>query len=112
MEITRSGYHKGDLWEDEAGVNAKGKLVAAPFEPGDISAPLRIVTVDCQMDLLFAVVRSWSANRSSRLVWNERLLTFDDVDELQARFGIHPSLVFFYAGHATYDVYREPNVAR
>ena len=23
LEITRSGYHKGELWEDEAGVNAR-----------------------------------------------------------------------------------------
>jgi Phage terminase large subunit (GpA) len=107
LEITRSGYHKGELWEDEAGVNARGQLVAAPFEPGDISAPLRILTVDCQMDHLFAVVRSWSANGSSRLVWNERILTFEDVEALQSRFGIHPSLVFLDAGHATYDVYRE-----
>ena len=107
LEITRSGYHKGELWEDEAGVNARGQLVAAPFEPGDISAPLRVLTVDCQLDHLFAIVRSWSATGSSRLVWNERLLTFEDVEALQARFGIHPSLVFLDAGHATYDVYRE-----
>ena len=107
LEITRGGYRKGELWEDEAGVNARGQLVAAPFEPGDIAAPLRILTVDCQMDHVFAVVRSWSANGSSRLIWNERLLTFDDVEALQARFGIHPSLVFLDAGYATYDVYRE-----
>jgi hypothetical protein len=71
---------------DEAGVNARGQLVAAPFEPGDIAAPLRILTVDCQMDHLYAVVRSWSANGSSRLVWNERILTFEDVEAMQARF--------------------------
>src|SRR4029077_4811941 len=43
----------------------------------------------------------------SRLVWFERLLTFDDAHELQERFGIHASLVFVDAGYATYDVYRE-----
>ena len=37
----------------------------------------------------------------------ERVLTFADVDEIQERFGIHPSLVFVDAGYATYDVYRE-----
>jgi hypothetical protein len=52
-------------------------------------------------------VRSCSANGSSRLIWSERLLTFDDVEALQTRFGIHPSLVFLDAGYATYDVYRE-----
>jgi phage terminase large subunit GpA-like protein len=107
LEITRGGYRKGELWEDEAGVNARGQIVAAPYEPGDIVAPLRILTVDCQMDHVFAVVRSWSATGSSRLIWNERLLTFEDVDALQARFDVHPSLVFLDAGYATYDVYRE-----
>jgi hypothetical protein len=107
LEITRGGYRKGELWEDEAGVNARGQIVAAPYEPGDIAAPLRILTVDCQMDHLWALIRSWSANGSSRLVWFERLLTFDDVEALQERFGIHSSLVFVDAGYATYDVYRE-----
>jgi hypothetical protein len=107
LEITRGGYRKGELWEDEAGVNARGQIVAAPFEPGDIVTPLRILTVDCQMDHLWALIRSWSANGSSRLVWFERLLTFDDVEALQERFGIHSSLVFVDAGYATYDVYRE-----
>ena len=107
LEITRGGYRKGELWDDEAGVNARGQIVAAPFEPGDIVTPLRILTVDCQMDHLWALIRSWSANGSSRLVWFERLLTFDDVEALQERFGIHSSLVFVDAGYATYDVYRE-----
>jgi hypothetical protein len=40
-------------------------------------------------------------------MWNERILTFTDIDVLQERFDVHPSLVFLDAGYATYDVYRE-----
>ena len=105
MEIANCGYRKGESWEEEGGINRFGKVVAPPFEESLI--PLRILTVDCQMDHLFAVVRSWSADGSSRLVWNERLLTFDDIEVLQERFEIHPNLVFLDAGHATYDVYRQ-----
>ena len=105
MEIANCGYRKGESWEEEGGINRFGKVIAPPFDESLI--PLRILTVDCQMDHLFAVVRSWSADGSSRLVWNERLLTFDDIEVLQERFEIHPNLVFLDAGHATYDVYRQ-----
>lgn len=107
LEIERTGYQKGELWEDEAAFDKDGRIIAAPFEPEAVSAPLRMLTVDVQMDHLWAVVRSWSANGSSRLIWNERLLTFEDVAALQERFGIHPNLVFMDAGHAAYEVYRQ-----
>jgi phage terminase large subunit GpA-like protein len=105
MEIATSGYRMGEFWEGEAGVERTGRIVAPPFE--DSTIPLRILTVDCQMDHLFAVVRAWSAEGSSRLLWCERILTFEDVEAMQERFGIHANLVFVDAGHATYDVYRQ-----
>lgn len=81
--------------------------MAAPLPDRAGLIPLRVITVDCQIDHLFVVVRSWTAEGSSRLVWNERILTFTDIDVLQERFNVNPSLVFLDAGHATYDVYRE-----
>jgi phage terminase large subunit GpA-like protein len=109
VEVVRSGYKRGETWEEEGGIDRGGRIiessVAADGAPAPV--PLRVLTVDCQMDHLFAVVRSWSATGSSRLVWHERILTFTDVETLQERFGIHSSLVFLDAGHATYDVYRE-----
>ncbi len=56
------------LEDDEAAANRQGKFLTPPFDPSLAAAPLRFMTVDCQMDHLFAVVRSWSANGSSRLV--------------------------------------------
>ena len=107
LEITRSGYQMGESWRDEGGVDRFGKIVAPPFEEGRHIIPLRVLTVDCQIDHLYVVVRSWSAEGSSRLLWCERILTFEDVDVLQKRFGIHSNLVFVDAGNATYEVYKQ-----
>lgn len=106
LEIERTGYRKGDAWDDEAAISHQGKILTAPFVADQAAYPLRFLTVDCQMDHLFAVVRGWSASGSSRLIWNERILTFTDVQTLQDRFEIHGSLVFLDAGHAPYDVYK------
>jgi len=107
LEIERTGYRKGELWEEEAAFDKTGRIIPGPYDPAAISAPLRVLTVDVQMDHLFAVVRAWSANGSSRLLWNERILTFEDIRTLQDRFTVHPNLVFLDAGHAAYEVYRQ-----
>lgn len=107
LEIERTGYRRGELWEQEAAFDKNGHIVPGPYDPATVSAPLRVLTVDVQMDHLWCVVRCWSANGSSRLLWNERLLTFDDIATLQERFAIHPNLVFLDAGHAAYEVYRQ-----
>jgi len=107
LEITTSGYRLGDLWCEEAGVDRFGRIVPPPFPDGSRMIPLRIVTVDCQLDHLFVVVRSWNAEGSSRLVWCERVLTFEDIDALQERFAVHSNLVFVDAGNATYEVYKQ-----
>ena len=107
LEIVRSGYRKGEGWEETAGVTPKGQIIAAPYEPSDVSTHLIILTVDVQMDHFFAVVRAWSANGSSRLVWNAKVLSWDEITVLQERFSIHPNLVFIDAGYSTYDVYRQ-----
>ena len=106
IEIRASGYRMGELWTEEGGFNRLGKVVAPPFD-GMTIVPLRILTVDVQQDHFYALVRSWSADGSSRLLWCERILTYTDIEEMQKRNGIHSSLVFLDAGHATYDVYRE-----
>ena len=106
LEIERTGYRKGELWENEAALDKSGRIVPGPYEANAVSAPLRILTIDVQMDHMFAVIRSWAADGSSRLLWSERLLTFEDVRSLQERFSIHPNLVFIDAGYSAYEVYR------
>lgn len=107
LEIDPSRYRMGESWDQEGAIEARGRILEAPVNPEDVAAPLRILTVDCQMDHLFAVARSWSADGSSRLLWHERILTWEDVESLQERFNIHSRLVFVDSGYATYDVYRE-----
>ena len=104
LEIEPGAYFKGEPWDLEAGINSAGKMVCAG-EPR--SCPLRILTVDCQLDHFKIVVRSWAEDGSSRLTWNEKILTWDDIEAMQGRFNIHPNLVFVDAGYSTYNVYRE-----
>ena len=107
LEITPGSYRLGDDWDEEAAVDRNGRLVMPPFEGLNIASPLRFLTVDCQMDHFFIVVRGWNVEGSSRLLWHERVPTWDDVEALQSRFSIHANLVFVDAGYAAYEVYRE-----
>ena len=105
IEIAPSGYKKGELWVNEACIDHRGRIQPPPHP--ERSVPLRMLCTDVQRDCLFAIVRSWAADGSSRLIWNEKLLTFDDLEALQERFNIHPSLVFVDCGYATSHVYHE-----
>lgn len=108
LEITCASYRKGEEWTETAGIDVCGRIVATPFDAAvRVIARLMILTVDVQLDHFYAVVRAWSACGSSRLIWNDRLLSWEDVEALQKRFDIFRQLVFVDAGHATYDVYRE-----
>jgi hypothetical protein len=65
LDIVPGGYLKGETWDGEAGVDANGRLVPAG-EP--CVCPLRILTVDCQLDHLWLVARAWAEDGSSRLI--------------------------------------------
>ena len=105
FEIAPSGYKRGDLWEREACVDTRGRILPPPHP--ERAVLLRMLCVDVQRDCFFAIVRSWADDGSSRLIWNERLLSFDDLETLQHRFHVHPSLVFVDCGYATSHVYTE-----
>ncbi len=119
LEIATSGYKMGELWEEEGGVDSRSRVVSAsdilmwkktaesnPQVKVNYS-PLRFLTVDVQMDCFYLVVRSWSAEGSSRLVWCERVLTWEDIEAVQQRFNVHDALVFVDAGYNSYEVYRQ-----
>jgi phage terminase large subunit GpA-like protein len=107
VEITTSGYRMGEPWEQEGALNARGEVLAAPLPEGLGVVPLRFLTVDVQMDHFWLVARSWSAEGSSRLVWCERVLTWEDIERVQEQYGVHGSLVFVDAGYNSYEVYRQ-----
>ena len=107
LEIASGSYASGDTWSEEAGFNIKGEIIAPPFGEGECIAPLRIMSVDVQMDCFYLVVRAWSMNGSSRLLWHERVLTWEDIEEVQKRFRILDNLVFVDAGYNSFEVYKQ-----
>ena len=107
LEIASGSYASGDTWSEEAGFNIKGEIIVPPFGEGECIAPLRIMSVDVQMDCFYLVVRAWSMNGSSRLLWHERVLTWEDIEEVQKRFRILDNLVFIDAGYNSFEVYKQ-----
>lgn len=107
LEIASSGYNQGESWSEEGGFNKKGEIISQPFAEGECIAPLRIMTVDVQMDHFYLVVRSWSPQGSSRLLWHEKVLTWEDIEDIQQRFSILSNLVFIDAGYNSYEVYKQ-----
>ena len=106
LEIASGSYNSGDVWDDEAGFNKLGEIIAPPFAENEVIAPLRIMSVDVQMNCFYLVVRAWSINGSSRLLWHEKVLTWEDIEEIQKRFKILDNLVFVDAGYNSFEVYK------
>lgn len=105
LDISPSGYRMGNDWELEAAIGAKNVILPPPHENKN-RVRLRFLTVDVQMDHFFAVVRSWSANASSRLIYCGKLQSWEDIEILQEKFEVFPQLVFIDAGYSTFEVYR------
>lgn len=106
LEIASGSYNSGDVWDEEAGFNKLGEIIAPPFAGNEVIAPLRIMSVDVQMNCFYLVVRAWSINGSSRLLWHEKVLTWEDIEEIQKRFKILDNLVFVDAGYNSFEVYK------
>ena len=106
LEIASGSYNSGDAWNEEAGFNKLGEIIAPPFAEKEVIAPLRIMSVDVQMNCFYLVVRAWSINGSSRLLWHEKVLTWEDIEEIQKRFKILDNLVFVDAGYNSFEVYK------
>lgn len=106
LEIASGSYNSGDVWDEEAGFNKLGEIIAPPFAENEAIAPLRIMSVDVQMNCFYLVVRAWSINGSSRLLWHEKVLTWEDIEEIQKRFRILDNLVFVDAGYNSFEVYK------
>ena len=106
LEIASGSYNSGDVWDEEAGFNKLGEIIAPPFAENEVIAPLRIMSVDVQMKCFYLVVRAWSINGSSRLLWHEKVLTWEDIEEIQKRFKILDNLVFVDSGYNSFEVYK------
>jgi hypothetical protein len=107
LEIAASAYEKGEVWHNAAGLTASGRMADAETPAEQQTKRLLVMTVDVQLDHFFLVVRAWASDGSSRLVWHDRVVTWEELDALAERFGLLPPLVFVDAGHDSFNVYRE-----
>lgn len=69
--------------------------------------PLRTMGVDVQKGHFLAVVRSWSEKGESRLRFFGRVETWQDLDALAAKHGVHRAFVFVDSGDQTQLVYSQ-----
>lgn len=110
IQIKSSGYRLGTDWDQEAGIlpDAHGKPKVYPANRRtDDMIPFRCLTVDKQLDHFYAIIRQWSANGSSRLTWYDKLLTWEEIEEVQESYKVHPSFVGVDCGDDAFNVYRE-----
>jgi transcriptional regulator with XRE-family HTH domain/energy-coupling factor transporter ATP-binding protein EcfA2 len=84
-DYRKNEYANGERWEDEAH---------------------RFLTVDKQRDHFWAVVRAWSTSGASRLLWEGKLLTWEQIVALAERLKIRPRLVCIDAQFDSDEVYR------
>jgi len=100
-EVLPSGYLMNSEWSDE-GANYLGKLVAPPFDPAivdtDKFSKLRFLCVDVQRKGFFCLIRSWSIEGKSRLVWWEYVDTWEQVRDLQTKHKVSPLFTFVDSG--------------
>lgn len=101
-DVKASDYKLGDAWDGEARLDMKGKLTK------DASGIVfRTLGVDVQRGHFWAVVRSWGEKGESRLRWFGRVETWQELDALAVRHGVHPAMVLVDSGDQTQIVYAE-----
>lgn len=102
-------------WEENAAdFDEKIELHGAGYTLADVaknpSAKIegeahRFMTLDRQRDHLWATIRAWRADGSSRLLWCGKLLTVENAHELALTHAVPSRLVFEDAQHDTSGVY-------
>lgn len=123
IEIEGSGYQTNDLaeWQDdpdewdEGAISMIGgslRIVRGPASTrGQAFQRLRFFTVDVQRDHFWGVIRSYTPDGRSRLIWAGKILSWEEIEHLGRKFEIHRNLTFIDCGDQPFaDVY--PNAAR
>lgn len=95
----------GEPWEERAEEDVD-EMKLSDYSMEDCAPDGQaFLTVDRQKDHMPAVVRSWSEGGASKLVWCGKCLTFEEVDEVRARFSLSPRRVVIDSGYDTAEVY-------
>jgi len=105
-DASASEYNLGDVWESEAYINGKGKVVDAKDAPTG-SIPFRTMGVDVQRGHFWVVVRSWAKSGHSRLYAFGKVETWGGVEDMARKASVHKAMVFVDAGDQTSMVYAE-----
>ena len=67
----------------------------------------RFLTIDRQRDHQWVVCRAWRSDGASRLIWEGKVQTSEDVEALRAKLGVKRDLTFQDAQFETGHVYDE-----
>lgn len=96
-EVLPSGYLLGEEWLEEA-ASLNSKIVPPPYTPEQKANAqfqrLRFMAVDVQRKGFYAIVRSWSMDGKSRMIWWGYVDTWEQLRAEQIRLEV-PSLFTF-----------------
>jgi hypothetical protein len=67
----------------------------------------RLFTIDRQRDHFWGIVRAWSVDGSSQLLWRGRVNTTEQIEEVRRHFAVEPQLTFQDAQFDTAHVYED-----
>jgi len=102
-----SEYKLADAWDDEATINARGKLQGVDSEKAAGSIPFRTMGIDVQRGHFWAVIRSWSLRGESRMRYFGKVETWQELDALAKVHNVNKGLVMVDSGDQTQLVYSE-----
>lgn len=83
---SKADFANGELWEGET---------------------LRCMTIDRQRDHRWVLVRAWKPDGASRLIWEGKLHTSEDIEVLRSRLNVRKDFTFEDAQYETGQVYDE-----
>lgn len=100
-EVLPSGYMMLEEWLEE-GANYQNRLTPPPYTDEVLKSPhflrLRFMSVDVQRRGFFVVIRAWSVDGKSRLVWWGYVDTWEQVRNEQIKNKVSPNFVFVDSG--------------
>jgi phage terminase large subunit GpA-like protein len=106
-DFKASDYRLGQAWEEEGGVDTKSRILVDRFDPADPNQiRLRFLTVDCQRNGFYCLVRSWSTTGSSRLVAWLFVSSWEEVAAFREKWEVSNLFVFVDAGDRSEEVFR------
>lgn len=92
-------------WEEDLAYERKADNIST-YDPAEawIDEKLRFLTVDVQESHFWVVCRAWASGGESRLIWEGKLLTFEDINDKANELGVRPRCVALDIAHRTSEV--------